>query len=261
MTDAAKILTKAHEACALNPQGRAMSIDVDGKRLWVKQGVVTSPSSWQKFQKALFYFMPQSIFRATATYKDGATIQSEVVRLRLFKEKGIHVPDVLAADEKLFVLNDVGINLETHLRGLLDTGAQVDVLKIAAAALGHLHQQGLVQGRGFIRDFMWQDGVIYFIDLEEDTAAEMPLDKAQAREVWLFMGNVVRFTKTDAQSFIDVFHAYQQTGPVASTAALKKFVRTLKPLRMIAEKLVAPFAGKDVKRSVIANKILEKELG
>jgi hypothetical protein len=105
-----------------------------------------------------------------------------------------------------------------------------------------------------------RDGVVHLLDFEEDPLASMPLAKAQARDVWLYLQSASRFTGGDGAALVRVFEAWDPPGAAAVRAELARFVWLLRPLRVVAEHVFSGWAGSDVRAAVAANRALEQAL-
>jgi tRNA A-37 threonylcarbamoyl transferase component Bud32 len=245
-----------HALATHDPDYRVIKANYNGKTIWIKQNTNPKRKIWHHLQSLLTALIPLPVFRPTVSNADA--LQQEAQRLRLFKEKNIPVPDVLYSTDRVFALSDAGTPLRDILSSMTDPADRQLLLEKTMLALVHLHQAGLCHGRPLPKDMLWQDGEIIFIDLEENPLSVMSLAQAQARDVWLFLNGCVRYLKTNPDALERLYALYAGQISSATLHELKIMVRWLRPIRFIAEHLIMPFAGNDVRKAVIVNKMLEK---
>jgi tRNA A-37 threonylcarbamoyl transferase component Bud32 len=167
------------------------------------------------------------------------------------------VPEVLHDGDDALMLSDCGEPLAARLRRQADPAAREGLLAAAIRALADLHRLGLCHGRPFIKDMTIRDGVIHLLDFEEDPLRLMPLAKAQARDVWLFLQSASRFTGDDPDMLVRVLAAWDPPESTSVRAELARFARLLRPLRILAQRVPGRFGGSDLKAAVAANQALE----
>jgi tRNA A-37 threonylcarbamoyl transferase component Bud32 len=232
----------------------------DGHTIWVKRRPDSKKTLWHRLQYILSWLIPIAILRPTSSAGGSASLAQEAERLQLFDAHHIAVPKVLALTADMLILSDTGTSLVALLDSMIDQQSCFQFIQMAIQNLAHLHQAGLCHGRPFLRDMTYRDDKIYMIDLEEDPEHVMSLPQAQARDIWLFINGAARYAGNDGVFLQRLFDHYRTLAPEAPIVELQKFVRLLKPVRILCEYLVMPWAGRDVKRAVLANKALEQSL-
>jgi len=250
------------------PHSRTISGLLDGQKLWIKQPVPPKARIWHHLQKLLAACLPHPILRPTVSPGGGASLRQEAVRLQQFRAAGYFVPDVLAVNDDMMVMTDIGQQLRQHLDKTMDRAARHDLLRRAIAHLAALHKNGLAHGRPYLRDMTWQNEKIGFLDLEENPVLVMPLATAQARDVWIFLGSACRFAliskadySYDLALIKNLFETYRQLADAAVLAELARFVAFLRPLRRALQTpFVWPRAGTDARHAALANQCLEEAL-
>ncbi len=240
------------------------------QRIETDQGVV-----WEKFPEPPLektFFVIQKIFaRITGakilcvTKSKGGikALHDEADRLRLFYDRGIRVPKVIARSDQSITMEDMGIALPVHLRSIPnDQRERIRLVKLAAQGLANIHQKGLAHGRPHLKDIVWssEEQAICFLDLEENVMDLMPMDKAQARDLWLFMGSVARYLTYDIDILTSIYEAYRKEAPDNIEPVLLGFVRMLRPFGWFVNTFFGSWVGSDVKNILVSQKVLEAYL-
>lgn len=122
-----------------------------------------------------------------------ATEAAMIARLRGL---GAVVPEILASSERELLLSDLGPTLAVACRGA-DAESRERLLRHGFEALAGLHRRGGCLSQAFARNLTWREGVVGFIDLEEDPLLAMPLVAAQARDLLLYVQSTARFLAHD----------------------------------------------------------------
>jgi tRNA A-37 threonylcarbamoyl transferase component Bud32 len=110
----------------------------------------------------------------------------EIEKLRLLRENGMSVPEVLYEAEDYFVMEYVGQNLDDILRGVSDEGQRNEYIVRALGKLRGLHEKNFVHGGAQIKNFTRLDGEIYMIDFEEVIPSGY-LDVFKLRDIMVFL--------------------------------------------------------------------------
>jgi tRNA A-37 threonylcarbamoyl transferase component Bud32 len=255
MTD---IIARIEQHVSLYPHDRILKLEHEGRLIWIKQYNESKVRTWHRIQRALTSLIPIGIFKTTVS--DFNSLTGEAIRLRKFREKNIPVPEVIYARPGLCAVYDVGGGFRDHLRQTDNPNERLSLLKQATLTLSMLHKAGLCHGRPLLKDMTWHNGVIHFIDLEEDPLQVMSLPQAQARDLWLFLNGCVPFASDGEDDLIQLYAIYAKHASPETTRELTRMVRWLKPIRIMAQYVLMPFFGKDVRYAVIANRALERIL-
>ena len=113
----------------------------------------------------------------------GAAAQAiELQRLTTLRAAGVAVPEIRHVAPSWFAMTLAG----THSVDELLRGEQ-QVWELALAAILDVHQKGQNLSQAFARNIMWRDGLIAFIDFEDDPVKTLPLAYAQCRDWLLFL--------------------------------------------------------------------------
>lgn len=249
-----------------NPLSRTICGDLDGRRLWIKQTVPPKARIWHRLQKILASLLGMPILRATVSAGGPENLRAEAERLRHFKSKGFHVPDVVAVYEDLMVMTDAGPQFRAWLDKTLDGETRCAALKKAIVSMAGLHAAGLAHGRPYMRDMTWDGKTIGFLDLEEDPVTVMPLVTAQARDIWIFLSAASRYARLPGSKMHyedtlikELYAEYARNANPAVLKELRIFALSLTRLRRILEhKLLWKKIGTDARQSVFINRCLEE---
>ncbi len=141
--------------------------------------------------------------------KPKQAFKNEIQSLQYLAEHHAPVPHLEMFGEDFLVLEDGG-NSVAHWIGLrLSEQQKRAILLDAAVALAGLHRQGLVHGRPAIRDILWRDGQVLFIDFEVN-ATKRALSKQKARDLLLFIYNLCREDELSDEIICDVMRKYRE---------------------------------------------------
>ena len=122
-------------------------------------------------------------------------IATEVRRLRDFAQRGLRVPEVLAACEDGFLMRHLGApgedtpSLGNEMEQAVPRGsaAVLALWKQGLQSITKVHKAGTCLSQAFARNLVrCPDGVIGYIDFEDDPAASLPLPLCHARDALCF---------------------------------------------------------------------------
>lgn len=259
-------LSIARDLTADKPPKRIIHSQVNGEDIWIKRSVPAQNRIWHQIQRLIAKLLPYPILRATVSEGGSIALKLEAERLNEFEQKGIHVPHVLAISEDILVLNDIGPQLYEYLRKTADLDKRRAVLVEAAIALSRLHRSGMVHGRPYLRDMTWDGTKIGFLDFEENPLTVMSKAAGQARDIWIFLSAVSRFSKrvgdkyTYENHIMDVvWNAYLPANPDALNE-LRRFIRLIAPLINPIKKYGWRKVGSDVRRATFVTDYLRNQL-
>lgn len=243
---------------ARNEARRMSRLVLDDRVAWIKQAGPAKIGRWNRLHAAITRPLG-GMFRSTAVLDPVASLRDEGDRLRRFRAMGLAVPDVLHADHGVLVLADCGVALDFVLKREPDVTERERLLAAAMRVLADFHAHDVCHGRPFAKDMTVKDGAIHFLDLEESPDRLMPLRKAQARDVWLFLQSAARYLASDPDVLSRILAEYRHPARDAVYRDLRRFVRILKPVRFLLRRVLWRFLGKDVRCAVAANLVLERE--
>lgn len=127
-----------------------------------------------------------------------ATERSMIGRLQAL---GVRVPTIVEFGERMLVLSDLGPTLASCCREAKTTGEVATLVTAGFAALADLHRRGGYLSQAFARNLTFSQGLVGFIDLEEDPVPMMSLVAAQARDTLFYVHSTARFLAGDRGCF------------------------------------------------------------
>lgn len=242
-----------------HPKKLVQSFFFQNQLYWIKRRPLSKKTVWHRLQNLSARLFALPIFFSTVCQNSRDSFTFEAERLALFTQHNIPVAQVELVNESFLITKNAGLMLEAHLNTLKDKADIHQCLQLAIKALRQLHQAGLCHGKPSPKDMTILDGRIHFIDLEEAPEQTMSLNEAQARDVWLFFHSIALYGETDPSLLVELFDVYRTGIENKTLTALKKMVNTLKPIRILLNPLKTKL-GKDARKAIIANHILEMAL-
>lgn len=234
----------------------------NGQKVWIKHQVVKRQTLAKRLHASLSFLLPAPFMRASPMRDANGMNVQEVRKIEAFHKAGIPVPEILAVDGSALMLSDVGETVQKRLDRLRksDHHAHDVVLVECAYALGKVHQNGLVHGRPHPRDMFTTDKGLGFFDFEEEPEAVMPLDLAEARDIWLLFFQISAQAIDKKATQEAAFEAWSCSVSRETLQQLKKIVGffsfSITPL-----KLAKPiYLGGDGKRMLSAMEFLSSYL-
>lgn len=175
-----------------NPNERIFSFEYQGQKYWLKQ-----PEHLEGAEKIL-KARPIKAFH------------TELQRLIDLSKQNVPIPKLVLSGENFFVLEDAG----PSIKNLLEQNKQnpefiQQILEHCIQALTTLHQRNIVHGRPAIRDMLWQNGTIRFVDFESFSKSKN-LTWLKARDGLIFIHSLGRTDFLSDQQIFQVIEAYQQ---------------------------------------------------
>lgn len=239
---------------------RVSSAIVDGRTVWIKRLGAGRGSLGKWMHAALRPLAPRDFLRSSPRLDGPGRADREMRKTAAFRAAGFPAVDVLYRRGDLLVLSNAGTIVTSALAGFREVDpARHDALLVACAeALGRAHAAGLCHGRPHPRDMFIDGDEIGFLDFEEEPEAVMPLDAAQARDVWLLFHQIAsRAIAPDTSA--RALAAYRRAAPAQAVAQLRSLVRffgAFLPMMRAAGSL----AGRDGQRLLAGTSFLQSAL-
>jgi len=264
----------AHHSDQLSPAGleallrllvthdgsRVSSAIVDGRTVWIKRLGAGKGSLGKWMHAALRPLAPRDFLRSSPRLDGAGKADREVRKTASFRAAGFPTVDVLYRRGDLLVLSNAGTIVTSALAELRDSDpAGHDALLVSCAeALGRAHASGLCHGRPHPRDMFAEGDEIGFLDFEEEPEAVMPLDAAQARDVWLLFHQIA--SRAIAADTPDrALAAYRRAAPAQVTVKLRGIVRFLGAFLPLM-RAAGPLIGRDGRRLLAGTSFLQSAL-
>lgn len=160
----------------------------------------------------------------------------EVSRLRALAAAGAPVPELLHVDKNWFAESCVGDRTIDQLIRR-DPDNQQRYWDDGLAAILELHRLKTTASQCFARNMIWNNGVVSFIDFEEEPLTVMPLAAAQARDWLLYLHSTahVMTSRSPAQN-AQVLIRYLQQDDALVQQHFARAARSFAWLRILPQK-------------------------
>lgn len=182
-----------------NPKVEIFSIEVDGKKVWVKRARSTGSNLLHKFVY-LITKEPIVIPVAEKTPQEAVTFESS--KLQRLAALSLPVPKVIESSEAYFILEDRGPTVQYLIkRALIDDPTEIYMMIITELAA--LHNLNEFHGGSQIKNFTYVNDTIYFIDFEESFDEDTDIKSLQFRDLFLFLFSLSKLNlEIDYESLI-----------------------------------------------------------
>ena len=159
--------------------------------LWLKRAGSSHPAWRFKVLGAAAKALHLAVLTPVPNPGGKTAIATEVSRLRDFAQRGLRVPEVLAVCEDGFLMRHLGApgentpSLGNQMEKSVASGsaAVLQLWQQGLDAIALVHHQGTCLSQAFARNLVQcPDGVIGYIDFEDDPAAALPLPVCHARD-------------------------------------------------------------------------------
>ena len=213
--DASAISYEAFLREHANQPMSTMRYELGQETVWVKCANTSNPSSHYRLLKALAVIMRAPVLQPVPNPGGAQTIATEVRRLRNFAAKGLRAPTVLAATEQAFLMRHLGQRdqeaptLSQSIERAMEHGPQATLQQWQRGleGLALVHAQGECLSQAAARNMVCcPDGVIGFIDFEDDPAGTLPLPVCHARDA-------LNYAQSTALFLLQA-HALEQAKPL-----------------------------------------------
>lgn len=237
---------------------RVECVTLSSRLVWIKRYGTEKPRVWRHLQAMLSRIIPIDFLRPCAYLTPQEMAEREISRIGIFAEQGIAVPKVLYASNGALMLEDAGITVQRRLGQLKESDpvAHDDLMVACAAELGRLHAGGLCHGRPYPRDMFFAGKRLGFMDFEEDPQTVMPLEVAQARDIWLLFLQIATGARLGVETQNRAYEAWSREAPAAARAELQRMIRFLGGFLFLARLIGRVHMGSDLQRFIVATSFL-----
>lgn len=179
-------------AIAQQTQGMA-SHRIGGERVWLKKAGPRHSRFRYQLLAVIARTLRLDVLTPVPNLGGEAAIQTESRRLRALAESGLRVPRVLAQSPEGLLISDLGqdgrgaivFNEKLEQAAAIGPVALLATWRDGLAAIAAVHARGAYLSQAFSRNLMLcPDGVIGFIDFEDDPGETLSIAECQARD-WL----------------------------------------------------------------------------
>lgn len=180
---------------ALSQPHSVMRYDECGETLWVKRAGKLNPAWRYRFLRTMAKAFKVPVLSPVPNPGGRIAVATEVRRLQDFAALGLRAPQVLAANSDGFVMRHLGSpgtatpSLGNEMEAAISRGphAVLALWKQGLQSISKVHKAGTTLSQAFARNLVrCPDGVIGYIDFEDDPAAHLPLHVCQARDALCF---------------------------------------------------------------------------
>ncbi len=172
------------------------SYPLDGEQVWLKKAGPRHGMARYRLLGALAQLARLPVLRPVPNLGGSAAIATEAQRLRDLATRGLRVPAVLALQPGGLLLRHLGQpgqptpSLAEEIESAISAGpaAQQALWWQGLQAIGEVHARGTSLSQAFARNLVrCPDGVIGYIDFEDDPASVLPLAHCQARDALCYV--------------------------------------------------------------------------
>ncbi|MDM9619430.1 MULTISPECIES: serine/threonine protein phosphatase [unclassified Rhizobium] len=246
-------------AALINGSGRRVErVALSKGAVWIKRYGTERTSRWVALQHTLAALLRAPFLRPSPVLADEGMAAREIRRIAQFSKNGVPTARVIYSSGAAVVFSDAGKTVDTYLFDIrkVDPVAHDDMLVHCAGELGRLHAKGLCHGRPYPRDMFLKDGRIGFMDFEEEPDTVMPLEVAQARDIWLLFLQVATRAHFGKKTYDRAYQAWLKVAPPAAVAELRKLTGFLGGFLWAARLIGRVHMGSDLQRFIVATSYL-----
>lgn len=185
-------------------------------------------------------------------------VSRDLRRIAGFSHAGVPTAAVIYSSGGAIVLSDIAPTVHQKLRALQDSDpAEHDrLLVFCCGELGRLHAAGLCHGRPYPRDMFIRDERLGFIDFEEEPEAVMPMETAQARDLWLLFLQLSDRASDRKATQDRAYGAWAAAAPKAAIAELRKITHSMGRFLWLARLIGRIHMGRDLRQFILATTYL-----
>lgn len=230
----------------------------EGKNYWIKR---PDPKKFTLvsiyWRKLLGLVIPLKILKPHVIISPTKLVELELERNTEFKKKGIPVPTFVHRMKNTLVFTDEGLDMEVLIRMEQDLNLRATLLKQAVEALSQLHKKELYHGRPLLKDMLYRDGTVYFIDLAEAFCPRLTIAQAQARDVIMFVYAALPYIGNNSKQMLELLEGYDSPHKDKILKHIRKTMKWLTPVTTVV-KPIAKWLGNDTMRAIAAHKTLSQ---
>ena len=181
------------------------SYTLGDEQVWLKKAGARHGMGRYRVLGALANLARLDVLRPVPNLGGNEAIATEARRLRDLKARGLRVPLVLAQQADGLLLRHLGRpgeptpSFDGEMQAAVSRGpAAVQALWMQGLlALDHVHATGTSLSQAFARNLVrCPDGIVGYIDFEDDPAATLPLAHCQARDVLCYVHSTALYLRT-----------------------------------------------------------------
>ena len=242
----------------LSNESEIFSIEFENQKYWVKKARATKPN---KIQSLFYRFFPLELLMPSLPKSAKEALVHETLKLEMFRSKGINAPTVVYQCDDFFILEDVGIAIHSLIRDKHITQKQMYYyIDKVIEFLATIHNKNQFHGGAQTRNFTYDKGKVFAIDLEESFSSSIDIETLKFRDFLLLL---LSFVKIKASFELDYAHIIQKyvelTKNQKTSSNLKKLANKISFLIYLSEiQWINKLLGSDVKGFFTLFKTIKK---
>lgn len=245
-------------AALVSDAKRVQSVSLTCGTVWIKRHGDKGRRLIVAVQNAVARLLQLPFMRPSPAETAEGMVKRDLRRIASFSQADVPTAAVLYSSGGAIVLSDIAPTVHQQLKSLRnnDPAAHDRLLVFCCAELGRLHAGGLCHGRPYPRDMFIKDHRLGFIDFEEEPEAVMPMETAQARDLWLLF---LQLSDRAADRRMTQEQAYQEwasAAPKAAIAELREITRSMGRFLWLARLIGRFHMGRDLRQFILATTYL-----
>ena len=250
MSDLHNLITEKFKE---DPKLEIFSIELDGKKVWVKKARKTGSNS---FHKLMYKLTKNPLLVPVQNKSPKDALLHEAEKLEKLRQLDIPVPKIIDKKEAYFIMEDCGPTVG-HLFYHEQIKNPKHVCKSVMIQLATLHKQGEFHGGSQLRNFAYNNDDIYFIDFEESFDKSINIEELQFRDLFLLLFSLQKMRiPIDLVELIELYgQMTDKTDTMQRLHTLKKKVSFL--MKIIENKYIWKVLDNDSKSVYNLFKVLE----
>lgn len=263
MVDRSKLYSYLDKFSSSSNQPRVHQHLIDDQVFWVKQFNWRNVTFGRVFHRGITPLLRKQYLKAAPIYISDKALLKECEKAKIFQEAGLLTPEIVLTHRNFMVTKDAGSTLVSELVKMREE-SQFDkhdqLLCEWAAQIGKIHAAGLCHGRPETRDTIYQDGNWIFFDFEEFPEEVMPLQFAQARDLFLIF-HILSRDMHEKSNLDAAMSAYREYGPADAYDALRSALEDVKFVNSLIFKIPPKIRGRDLRQSIGSIEFLAQHMG
>lgn len=245
-------------AALVSDAKRVESVSLSCGTVWIKRHGDKGRRMIVAVQNAFAHLLRLPFMRPSPAETAEGMVGRDLRRIARFSQAGVPTASVIYSSGGAIVLSDIAPTVHNQLRSLrkTDPAAHDRLLIFCCAELGRLHAAGLCHGRPYPRDMFIKDERLGFIDFEEEPEAVMPMETAQARDLWLLFLQLSERASDRKETQDRAYGAWAAAAPKAAIAELGKITHSMGRFLWLARLIGRIHMGRDLRQFILATTYL-----
>lgn len=245
-------------AALVSDAARVQSVSLTCGTVWIKRHGDKGRRMIVAVQNTTARLLRLPFMRASPAQTAEGMVERDLRRIAKFSQAGVPTASVIYSSGRAIVLSDIAPTVHGQLRSLrsTDPAAHDQLLVYCCGELGRLHAAGLCHGRPYPRDMFIKNERLGFIDFEEEPEAVMPMETAQARDLWLFFLQLSDRAADRKKTQDLAYGAWVTAAPQAAIGELRKLTHSMGRFLWLARLIGRIHMGRDLRQFILATTYL-----